>query len=171
MGNGRQAFAEALGLSLGLLLGLAWALAAQADEACRQDRVDLRGEWGQASFRVELADDPDERARGLMMRKSLARSAGMLFVYEQPRRVSFWMKNTLIPLDMIFADETGRVVRVHSMARPLSERPIFGGENIRFVLEINGGMAQMLGIGPDSEMRHPAIPPAKAAWPCPAEGD
>ena len=141
----------------------------EAPEACPpENRLDLRGPWGQARFTVEIADDPAERARGLMHRKALPRMSGMLFVYESPRPVAFWMKNTLIPLDMIFADEAGRVVRVHEMARPLDETPIPGGDSIRFVLELNGGMAAALGIGPSSEMRHRAIDPALAAWPCAA---
>ena len=71
----------------------------------------------------------------------------MLFVYEGPRRVAFWMKNTLIPLDMIFADATGRVTRVHANAVPLDETPIDGGEGVQFVLEINGGLADAAGAG------------------------
>ena len=68
------------------------------------------------------------------------------------------MRNTLIPLDMIFADGAGRIARVHAMAVPLDETPIDGGEGIQFVLEINGGMADRLGLPPGAQMRHPAIP-------------
>jgi uncharacterized membrane protein (UPF0127 family) len=90
----------------------------------------------------------------------------MLFVYPAPQRASFWMKNTLIPLDMIFADATGRVTRVHSNAVPGDETPIDGGEGVSFVLEINGGLARRLGIAPGAELRHPAVDPDTAAWPC-----
>ncbi len=133
---------------------------------CAPERLDLRGPWGQARFRVEVADDPAERARGLMNRPEMAAGAGMLFVYERPQAVSFWMKNTLIPLDMIFADAGGRVVRIHENAVPLDTTPIFGGDSVQYVLEINGGTARALGISPGSEIRHPAIPPERAAWPC-----
>jgi uncharacterized membrane protein (UPF0127 family) len=75
------------------------------------------------------------------------------------------MKNTLIPLDMIFADVTGRVTRVHSNATPGDTTPIDGGDDVAFVLEINGGLAARLGIGPGAELRHPAVG-AAAAWPC-----
>ena len=136
-----------------------------AEGACAPDRVDLRWPGGSESFAVELADDAAERAQGLMFRESLAPDAGMLFVYESPRRAQFWMKNTLIPLDMIFADATGTVTRVHSNAIPGDLTPIDGGEGVVFVLEINGGLAQRLGIVPGAEVRHPAVGP-DAAWSC-----
>jgi hypothetical protein len=136
-----------------------------AEAACATGRVDLRWPGGSESFAVEVADEPQERSRGLMFRESLDPAAGMLFVYESPRRASFWMKNTLIPLDMIFADATGTVTRVHSNAIPGDLRTIDGGTGVAFVLEINGGLAARLGIVPGAELRHPAIGPA-AAWPC-----
>jgi uncharacterized membrane protein (UPF0127 family) len=76
------------------------------------------------------------------------------------------MRNTLIPLDMIFADETGTVTKVHENAVPLDETTIDGGPGVQYVLEINGGLAAPMGIGPGAEMRHPAIAPDAAAWPC-----
>lgn len=141
--------------------------AAVAAESCAEDQVTLRGDWGQARFTIELADDPDERAQGLMHRESMAQSAGMLFVYPEPKQVGFWMKNTLIPLDMIFLDATGTVKKVHSNAIPHDETPIFGGSpDIKAVLEINGGLSERLGIVAGSELRHPAFEPSEAAWPC-----
>ncbi|MEQ8292115.1 MAG: DUF192 domain-containing protein [Marinovum algicola] len=162
MGNGGKTIRLILG---GLGLTLLPALAA-AESACRNDQISLRGDWGEARFTVEVADDANERAQGLMHRESMARSAGMLFVYDSARTVRFWMKNTLIPLDMIFADETGTVQHIHRMAEPESEEMIFGGNNIQYILEINGGMADALKIGEGSEMRHPDISPEQAAWPC-----
>ncbi len=99
-----------------------------------------------------------------MNRESLASGAGMLFVYERPQRAVFWMKNTLIPLDMIFADETGTVTRVHENAIPHDETGIDGGEGVKYVLEINGGLSGRFGIEPGSELRHPSI--EDAAWAC-----
>ncbi|WP_299842482.1 DUF192 domain-containing protein [uncultured Roseovarius sp.] len=145
-----------------LLLSVVSASAAE----CRDDQVLLRGDWGQARFTVELANDEAERNQGLMFRENLPKSAGMLFIYPKPDRVGFWMKNTLIPLDMIFLDETGTVSRLHSNAIPHDETPIMGGENILAVLEINGGMAEALGISEGTELQHPAFDPQKAAWPC-----
>ena len=87
-----------------------------AAAVCSDTSVELRSGDAIARFNVEIADTEAERAIGLMNREKLASSAGMLFVYDRPRRARFWMKNTLIPLDMIFADSTGRVTRVHSRA-------------------------------------------------------
>ncbi|MBK1636884.1 DUF192 domain-containing protein [Rhodovulum adriaticum] len=160
---GKRIFGSFAALSVALVLS---AGAAGADVVCADDRVDLRGDWGQARFTVELADAPEERSRGLMHRDSLPRAAGMLFIYPTPQRVAFWMKNTLIPLDMLFLDAQGRVVRLHENARPLDETPIDGGPGVKAVLEINGGLAARLGIGPGTVLRHPALGQG-AAWPCP----
>ncbi len=132
---------------------------------CRADQVDLRGSWGQMRFSVEVADDPRERARGLMFRESMGNYNGMLFVYEFPQKVAFWMKNTLIPLDMIFVDEQGQVAHVHHEAVPGDLSPIPGGDNIFAVLEINGGLARRFGIGPGDVMRHPSFQ-TDPIWPC-----
>jgi uncharacterized membrane protein (UPF0127 family) len=147
---------------LALVLGSGGAHAAQ----CTQTGVDLRGDWGQAHFNVEVADDVQELGKGLMFRESLPASAGMLFIYDTPRHARFWMKNTLIPLDMIFLDSAGRVLQVAQNAIPLDETPIDGGEGVLMILEINGGMAQGLGITVGSELRHPAFDSSIAAWPC-----
>lgn len=133
---------------------------------CALDSVDVRGDWGQAAFNVEVADTPKERSRGLMFRESMARAAGMLFVYEAPQPASFWMKNTLIELDMLFADRTGRITHVHHRAIPGDLSAIKGGRAIYAVLEINGGLARSYGIAEGSIMRHPAFAGGPAAWPC-----
>ncbi|MEM8802533.1 MAG: DUF192 domain-containing protein [Pseudomonadota bacterium] len=138
--------------------------AGSAFAACETGRVDLRGEWGTARFSVEVADEADERSQGLMNRPSMPTSAGMLFVYERPQFVSFWMRNTLIPLDMLFIDQTGIVQRIHENAVPLDETAIPGGDGIQYVLEINGGLSSRLGIEVGSEVRHPSI--GAAAWAC-----
>ncbi|MFN3280901.1 MAG: DUF192 domain-containing protein [Tabrizicola sp.] len=150
-----------LALILAALPGAAW-----AEAPCAPDRLDIRWQGGHESFAVELADDPAERARGLMFRESLSAAQGMFFVYDTPGRPSFWMKNTLIPLDMIFADPTGTVTRVHADAIPGDLTPIDGGPGVMFVLEINAGLAARLGITPGAVMRHPSIPADAAAWPC-----
>ncbi len=134
--------------------------------SCRDTHVDLRGDWGQASFTIELADTPEERSHGLMFREEMARSAGMLFVYETPRAAQFWMKNTLIPLDMIFVDPQGRVQHVHENATPGDLTPIPGGSNILAVLEINGGLARKYGISEGTEMRHRVFSKNAPKWPC-----
>lgn len=152
------------GLTLGLAAALAWPALALAD--CAPGRADLRGAFGTAQVSVEIAATPAEQARGLMFRESLPTMAGMLFVYPDERDASFWMRNTLIPLDMVFLDEAGRVVRIHENAVPLDETPIRAGVPTLAVLELNGGLARRLGLRPGDEIRSPAMPQDLAAWPC-----
>lgn len=152
---------------------LAFALAGPAvaegkPAPCGAEVLWLKTEGGVQRLSVEIADDPDARAQGLMFRPSLPSAAGMLFVYEAPQRALFWMKNTLLPLDMIFADEKGVVLKVHEGAKPLDETPIDGGPGVALVLEINAGLSGALGITPGSLLRHPAIDQSGAAWPCAA---
>lgn len=149
-----------------LLFGLGVPGSAWADAPCAVDRLDIRWADGRETFAVEVADDAAERAKGLMFRQDMPLSEGMLFVYDAPRQVSFWMKNTLIPLDMVFADATGTVTRVYANAVPGDLTPIDGGEGVQFVVELNGGLAAKLGIAPGAVLRHPAIPAGGAAWPC-----
>ncbi len=137
-----------------------------ASAACRDDTVWIRGDFGEARFTVEVADDDGERALGLMHRPSLPASAGMLFVYPRPQRLSFWMRDTLIELDMLFVDEHGVVQNIHHRAVPLDETSIFGGNNLTHVLEINGGFAEMLGLSVGDELRHPSFENSEPAWPC-----
>lgn len=133
---------------------------------CRLDQVDLRGDWGQVRFQIEIADSGEERARGLMHREDMANGAGMLFVYEYPQRVAFWMKNTLIPLDMLFLDETGVVTAIHENAVPHDLTPIEGGDQVFAVLEINAGLIARYGIDVGSEMRHKVFSKSGEIWPC-----
>lgn len=157
---------DASGFLIGLMLLVAPGVGAAQ---CAENSVDLRGPSGTARFSVEVADDAAERSRGLMFRETMAASAGMLFVYDTPQSVAFWMKNTLIPLDMVFADGAGVVRRVHSNAIPQDTTSIEGGDDIAFVLEINGGLAKRLGIGPGWQLRHSAVPQSGAIWPCSSE--
>lgn len=133
--------------------------------ACDEGLLSLSGDFGEAQFSIDVADDPAEQARGLMFVESMASTQGMLFVYPRPQSVSFWMRNTLIPLDMLFFDETGTLKHIHSMAQPLDETPIFGGDGIQFVLEVNGGIAERFGIAVGDVMQHPSVSDA-AIWPC-----
>ncbi|WP_108484294.1 DUF192 domain-containing protein [Oceaniglobus ichthyenteri] len=158
-----------MGISIGkfgLAVLFVAALPGIVSAACTPTVADLRGDWGQARFTVELADDASERAVGLMNRPQMAKSRGMLFVYERPQAASFWMRNTLIPLDMIFMDETGTVTRIHENAVPLDETPIPGGTSVKLVLEINGGLSRVFGITVGSTLRHPSVAQNRAAWPC-----
>lgn len=168
MGSGSARTARGVKAPVAVLLAGLWAAGgAGAAPVCEAGRVLLgQPDALRASFAVELADTAGERAQGLMFREQLPASAGMLFVYPAPQQAVFWMKNTLIPLDMIFADATGRVTRVHSGAVPQDETPIDGGSNVQFVLEINAGLAAAMGIAPGVALAHPAIDQSRAAWPC-----
>lgn len=131
---------------------------AGADGArCADDRIRLLSGDTVASFSIEVVRTPPERARGLMFRPSLARDAGMLFVFDPPQPVSFWMKNTMIPLDMVFIDDTGRVVNVEANAVPYTRTPRRSEGPVRAVLEVNGGLAETLGIEPGAQAEHPAF--------------
>lgn len=146
--------------------GLVVASASAALAECRDNRVNLRDSDGQFGFTVDLADTPAERAQGLMHVPSMPRFSGMLFVFEAPQRAVFWMENTLIPLDMLFIDAQGVVQHIHENAIPMDRTGIDGGQGIQYVLEINGGMSEMLGIEVGAELRHPALNQQIAAWPC-----
>ena len=97
-------------------------------------------------FIVEVARTPQEQAQGLMHRQSLPPDRGMIFPYDPPRPVAFWMKNTLIPLDMIFIAPGGRIARIEANTVPLSLEPTASGEAVGAVLEIAGGRSAELGI-------------------------
>jgi len=133
---------------------------------CAIEQLDMRFSGASLRFSIEVVETPEERAIGLMNRTSLAPFSGMLFVYPKPQSVSFWMRNTLIPLDMIFIDARGVVKSIHENAIPLDETPIFGGDDIQYVFEINGGMAESLGISVGAELRHPSISGENSIWPC-----
>jgi len=105
-------------------------------------------------FDVELATNDAERAHGLMFRKQLGAYEGMLFDFYKEMPVSFWMKNTLIPLDMVFIAGDGTIKHVHANAVPMSTDAIPSGAPVRAVLEINGGSAALLGIKPGDKVKH-----------------
>ena len=157
------------GRSLTAALAACAATAAAAE--CREDRVTVRGGFGSANFAVQVADDAKERARGLMYVEAMDLLEGMLFVYEEPRATRFWMRNTLIPLDIIFAGEDGTITRIHKEAVPLDETYIPSGDGVKFALEINGGLSERLGIEVGDALQHPAIGEG-AALPCePQQGE
>jgi uncharacterized membrane protein (UPF0127 family) len=144
-----------------LLLGAPFVLAAGAalaqDAEIKFKRSSLVVETGgrEIKFDVELALNDVERSRGLMFRDKLGPYEGMLFDFYQEAPVSFWMKNTLIPLDMVFIGGDGTVRHVHANAKPLSTDSIPSQFPVRAVLEINGGSARLLGIKPGDRVKHP----------------
>lgn len=111
---------------------------------------------GVVAIRVEIAQTPLQRARGLMFRERLRDGQGMLFIFEQPDFQNFWMKNTPQPLDLIFIDTAGTVVSVQQ-GEPNSTTPIPSQGLVRFVLELAAGEAERLGIAKGNAAAHPAL--------------
>lgn len=129
-----------------------------AQEAVTYDTTELviETEAGASHrFTVELALSMRQRSRGLMFREELAPDAGMLFVYPQEQEIRMWMRNTLIPLDMIFVASDGRIVHLAEETVPLSEKVISSGGPARAVIEVGGGTARRLAIRPGDRVRHP----------------
>ena len=103
-------------------------------------------------FTVEVARTPEQQAQGLMNRESLGPDRGMIFPYDPPVAASFWMKNTLIPLDMIFVRADGIIARIEANTVPLSLDPVAAGEPVAAVLELAGGRSAELGIAPGAKV-------------------
>jgi uncharacterized membrane protein (UPF0127 family) len=110
---------------------------------------------GRHTFEVEIADTDASRERGLMDRRYMAPDHGMLFEFDRDEPQSFWMKNTYIPLDMIFISPAGVVTHIVANAEPLSERVIPSGGPCKAVLELNGGTAASIGLKVGDKVRHP----------------
>jgi uncharacterized protein len=106
-----------------------------------------------AAVRVEVADTNVKREVGLMYRKHLDPDAGMVFIFQQPQYLTFWMKNTEIPLDMIFADTSGRIVGIIRNATPFSVELLHVDQMSQFVLEVNGGFCERNGVVPGDYVR------------------
>lgn len=106
-------------------------------------------------FSVELAANDADRAKGLMFRKELPEGQGMLFDFKQEQEISMWMRNTYIPLDMLFINADGRIRRIAENTVPFSERTIPSGGPVRGVLEVIAGTAKKLGIAPGDRVAHP----------------
>lgn len=133
------------------------ALAAGAAGAAETQDLDIVTAHGPQHFSVELATTPAERELGLMYRQNLAADAGMLFVYPDEEEVAFWMKNTLIPLDMLFIGADGRIRRIEERTIPLTETPISSVYPVKAVLEVNGGTVDRLGIHQGDIVRNAAL--------------
>ncbi len=118
------------------------------------EQVEIDAAKGPVRFTVELADDPQSRAIGLMFRPSMPPDHGMLFDYHREQLVTMWMKNTLIPLDMLFIAGDGRIVHIAMRTVPRSLAVISSGRPVRAVLELNAGTAEAKGIRTGDFVRH-----------------
>lgn len=141
-------------LAVALLLA---ALPAWALESFATSDLTVATAGGPQKFKIELALSDAQMEQGLMFRRSLAPDAGMLFDFKAPVTVTMWMKNTLIPLDMLFLDEHGRIIDIHERAVPLSTDVIAPKGPARYVIEVNGGTAARLGIKPGDQATSPYI--------------
>ena len=144
----------------GRILALLVVLTAGSHSATHgRETVPLQVETAQGvrSFNVELALSREEQRQGLMHRRHLDEDAGMLFIFPATQRLGFWMRNTLIPLDMLFIDDRGRIFHIHENAEPLSEVPIVAPQPGRAVLEIGGGLSRKLGIDVGDRVLHPVF--------------
>jgi hypothetical protein len=121
--------------------------AGQPQTGLQQVPLTITSASGVHRFTVEVAATPGQQETGLMFVRSLAPDRGMIFPYDPPQPVSFWMHNTLIPLDMVFIRADGTIARI-ATAKPLDDTPVPSGEAVAAVLEIAGGRAAQLGIVP-----------------------
>mgnify|MGYP001820235562 FL=1 len=112
---------------------------------------------GKHSYTVEVADTPQEKARGLMFRRSMPRDHGMIFLHDPPRRATMWMRNTYIALDMIFISEQGTVLRIEANTEPFSTDVIDSGGIAEAVLELNAGEAARIGLKPCDRVVFPGL--------------
>jgi uncharacterized protein len=116
--------------------------------------LEIASKTGVHVFAVELASTSEQHAKGLMFRRELLEGQGMLFDFHREQPASFWMKNTYIPLDMIFIRGDGRILRIAENTVPLSEALVSSGGPVRAVLEVNAGTARRLGIAPGDRVAH-----------------
>ena len=133
--------------------------------ACAQGpRIEIVGADGalRTNVAVEIADTAATREYGLMFRKQLDEHAGMIFVFKEPQQLQFWMKNTILSLDMIFADSTGQIVGIVRRAEPFSEKVDSVDAASQYVLEVNGGFCDRHGVRPGDKLRFEGFVPRAA---------
>jgi len=141
-----------------LIVALALTLGSAALADCQIDHVHLDGPWGRAQFTVDIVDTPKTRAQGLMYRRHMPRGHGMLFVFQNAAPRQFWMKNTYIPLDILFFDSKGRLLNIIHSARPHDLTSLPSEGPAQYALEINGGLSKRFGITQKTTiLKNPAV--------------
>ena len=147
---------RAVVVALALLVAGAVSTRAEEPVVFEQTELTIETAAGEAHrFAVEVAQSMAQRARGLMFRESMAADAGMLFVYPAEQQIRMWMKNTVIPLDMLFVAADGRILGIAEDTVPFSEEIIASTGPARAVIELNGGTTRRLGIRSGDRVRHP----------------
>ncbi len=145
-----------LSFALFVIVAAAWS-AAPSVRAAEQQTLEIASKTGVHVFAVELAVTDEERQKGLMFRRSLPPSYGMLFDFKRDQEVSFWMHNTYVSLDMIFIRSDGRIVRIAENTETESDKLIPSQGPVRFVLEVVAGTAKKLGIEPGDRVASAAF--------------
>ncbi|MBL4601334.1 MAG: DUF192 domain-containing protein [Emcibacteraceae bacterium] len=141
-------------LFLSLVFVLCLTAVTQAQEKFPQGELSIKTTTHSYDFEIELALDDSHRQYGLMFRDSLAEMSGMLFVYDRKRNLSMWMKNTFIPLDIIFIDNQGKIINIAKSTQPRSLSIIRSKKAAKAVLELNGGLTDKLEIAVGDEIIH-----------------
>jgi uncharacterized membrane protein (UPF0127 family) len=154
----KERWMRAIGIRLWAALSMALLVTLAAGSPARSDGLEalqIVTAAGTHDFQVEIARDEASRARGLMDRRFMPADHGMLFEFDREAPEAFWMKDTYIPLDMIFISRAGIVTNIAANAEPLSERAIPSGPPCMAVLELNGGAAARIGLRVGDRVRHP----------------
>ena len=150
----------AVSIAMAAIASLASGALAQTRTPVSFDRTEIAVETASGElhrFEVELAVRREQFGQGLMFRRELAEDAGMLFILPRPQTINMWMKNTYLPLDMLFLDSKGQIVRLVERTIPLSTDTIPSNRPVKGVLEVNAGTAKRLGLAVGDRVLHPAF--------------
>src|ERR1700722_8485579 len=142
-------------LAFAVVLAAAWLTAPVPAGSAEQQTLEIVSKSGVHVFTVELAVSDEERQKGLMFRRSLPESQGMLFDFKADQDISMWMRNTYVSLDMIFIRGDGRILRIAENTQTESDRIIPSGGPVRAVLEVVAGTAKKFGIAPGDRVASP----------------
>ncbi len=158
IGLSRRTFGLAAVISLAGVLAT-WQSFGQGQnfQTFEKNRLAIKTRTGRHEFSVEIARRPKQQRQGLMFRRRMAADAGMLFIYRSSEPASMWMKNTFIPLDLLYIDGTGKIVGFHQRAVPHSLEVITSKQPVRAVLEVNAGTAARLQLAIGDRVLHPAF--------------
>ena len=145
-----------------VLLGILFATATMAAAQDNVEPIDfgpmetlvIESKDGSHTFNIEVADTLKEQARGLMYRETMPEDQGMLFEFEEPKIATIWMKNTPLPLDILFVRSNGKILKIEHLAKPYSLRSASSEAVVAAVVELNGGRARELGIMPGDVVKH-----------------